>query len=192
MGYGWGSGALPGTASVRTLLIMKVLQVVAVVVLLLSSSQVSADPRGPWEVHFSPNGGCSQHVSEIIGHAKASVRLAAYAFTSEQVADALVAAKKHGLDVQVLIDRAWAHRPMVEKLRKSGVVVWTDSKHAIMHDKFVVIDFSSSDAFVETGSFNYTGAADRSNAENCLALYDPKLAKVFAANWLGHTAHSQQ
>lgn len=152
-----------------------------------ASPPTSTAPAVPWEVHFSPNGGCAEHVALLVTNAHLSVRQAAYSYTSDVIVDALVAAKLRGLDVQVLIDRAWAHRPQVERLRAANVTVWTDSRHAIMHDKFVVVDGQ----LVETGSFNYTSAAERSNAENCLTIYDPKLAKLYAANWIGHTAHSQ-
>jgi phosphatidylserine/phosphatidylglycerophosphate/cardiolipin synthase-like enzyme len=38
-----------------------------------------------------------------------------------------------------------------------------------MHDKFIVIDGET----VELGSFNYTAAAEKRNAENVLVLHDP-------------------
>jgi phosphatidylserine/phosphatidylglycerophosphate/cardiolipin synthase-like enzyme len=39
-------------------------------------------------------------------------------------------------------------------------------------------------ATVETGSFNYTTAATKSNAENALVLRNAaELAKVYAAEW---------
>lgn len=144
------------------------------------------------EVHFSPNGGCTATVVALIVGARASVRLAAYQFTSEPVAKALIDAHGHGHghghghDVQVLVDRSSARTRQVAELRGAGVQVFVDSKHHIFHDKFVVID----SAAVETGSFNYTDSAERSNAENCVTIRDAAIAKQFAANWLGHSAHS--
>jgi|ERR1043166_1500593 phosphatidylserine/phosphatidylglycerophosphate/cardiolipin synthase-like enzyme len=164
------------------------LMIIAVVIGAGVSAQSSPTPGRPrYEVKFSPDGGCTVQVASLIRGAKSSVRQAAYAYTSDAIADAAIAAKHAGVDVQLLIDKAWSRRPQVERLRRAGVPVWTDARHAIMHDKFVVID----DAVVETGSFNYTQAADHSNAENCLTINDPDLAKLYAANWASHKEHSR-
>jgi phosphatidylserine/phosphatidylglycerophosphate/cardiolipin synthase-like enzyme len=39
---------------------------------------------------------------------------------------------------------------------------------------------------VLTGSFNFTKAAESSNAENLLVIHDAKLAARYLANWQGH------
>ena len=54
-----------------------------------------------------------------------------------------------------------------------------DYHYAIMHDKFIVVD----DDEVETGSFNFTGAAERRNAENALVLHDPEIAGQYEREW---------
>ncbi|MGK4567349.1 phospholipase D-like domain-containing protein [Flavobacterium sp. 3HN19-14] len=45
-----------------------------------------------------------------------------------------------------------------------------------MHHKFVVIDFDTEDARVYTGSYNFSNAADRDNAENLWVFRDRKIA----------------
>lgn len=52
-------------------------------------------------------------------------------------------------------------------------------KPAIAHNKVMLID----GATVITGSFNFTAAAQKSNAENLLVLNDQKLADLYRANW---------
>jgi phosphatidylserine/phosphatidylglycerophosphate/cardiolipin synthase-like enzyme len=42
-----------------------------------------------------------------------------------------------------------------------------------------------------TGSFNFTDAAESSNAENLLTLPDPSAAATYLANWQAHSAHSK-
>ncbi|RTL10801.1 MAG: phospholipase D family protein, partial [Neisseriaceae bacterium] len=55
-----------------------------------------------------------------------------------------------------------------------------DVKHAIYHDKVMIID----DKTVITGSFNFTKAAETKNAENLLVLRNnPELAKLYAQDW---------
>jgi phospholipase D len=46
------------------------------------------------------------------------------------------------------------------------------------------------DATVITGSFNFTAAAQKSNAENLLELNDQKLAEMYRANWKRRQAAS--
>ncbi len=62
-----------------------------------------------------------------------------------------------------------------------------DSKHAIAHNKFMVID----GATVITGSFNFTKAAEEKNAENLLVIRSPELAAKYIANWQKHADHSE-
>ena len=44
---------------------------------------------------------------------------------------------------------------------------------------------------VITGSFNFTKAAEESNAENLLVIRDATLAKKYADNWQAHARHSE-
>ena len=43
---------------------------------------------------------------------------------------------------------------------------------------------------VITGSFNFTKAAEESNAENLLVIRDSAIAEEYAANWQQHALHS--
>ena len=66
------------------------------------------------------------------------------------------------------------------ELVAAGVPVRIDSRYAIMHDKFIVVDGTS----VETGSFNFTTAAENGNAENVLVLREyPEVARQYEVNW---------
>ena len=44
---------------------------------------------------------------------------------------------------------------------------------------------------VITGSFNFTKAAEKSNAENVLVIRDKTLAGKYADNWREHAGHSK-
>jgi len=59
--------------------------------------------------------------------------------------------------------------------------------YAIAHNKVMVIDGST----VITGSFNFTKAAEESNAENLLIIHGQELSKKYADNWREHAGHSQ-
>jgi phosphatidylserine/phosphatidylglycerophosphate/cardiolipin synthase-like enzyme len=43
---------------------------------------------------------------------------------------------------------------------------------------------------VITGSFNFTSAAARNNAENLLVIRDKEIADKYAINWKSHAEHS--
>lgn len=146
-----------------------------------------SQPR--WEVHFSPNGGCTEMVSRLILGAKNSIYVQAYSFTSAPIGQALVDAKNtNHVPVQILLDKSDETVKNTElfHMQDQHVPVWIDGKHAIAHNKVMVIDYS----IVITGSFNFTMAAEKSNAENCIALYDTKLAHVYIDNWKKHFEHS--
>jgi phosphatidylserine/phosphatidylglycerophosphate/cardiolipin synthase-like enzyme len=65
-------------------------------------------------------------------------------------------------------------------LANQGVPVRTNSRYAIHHHKFIVVD----GRHVQTGSFNYSAAAVGKNAENVLVVRDaPALAEQYAAEW---------
>jgi phosphatidylserine/phosphatidylglycerophosphate/cardiolipin synthase-like enzyme len=44
---------------------------------------------------------------------------------------------------------------------------------------------------VITGSFNFTRAAEESNAENVLIIRSKELAREYFENWERHQAHSE-
>ena len=54
--------------------------------------------------------------------------------------------------------------------------------------KIIIIDKQ----IVITGSFNFSKAAEESNAENLLILRNPELAAIYLDNWQKHRAHSEK
>jgi phosphatidylserine/phosphatidylglycerophosphate/cardiolipin synthase-like enzyme len=70
----------------------------------------------------------------------------------------------------------------------AGIPTFIDAKHAIAHNKVMVID----GATVITGSFNFTKAAEMSNDENLLVIRSPELASKYPANWKAHLDHSEK
>jgi phosphatidylserine/phosphatidylglycerophosphate/cardiolipin synthase-like enzyme len=47
------------------------------------------------------------------------------------------------------------------------------------------------DVTLETGSYNYTAAAERSNAENCLVIRRAAaLVKSYSTDWVLHAKHA--
>jgi phosphatidylserine/phosphatidylglycerophosphate/cardiolipin synthase-like enzyme len=141
-------------------------------------------------VCFTPGGDCTQVIVDQIRAAKRQVLVQAYSFTSAPIADALVKAKRRGVDVRAILDRSQRTEKYsgADFLAHGGVPVLIDAKHAIAHNKVMVIDGER----VITGSFNFTKSAQEKNAENLLVLSNRDLAQRYIENWRMHAAHSEK
>lgn len=149
------------------------------------------------DVYFSPKGGGLDAIVQLINSARSSIRLAAYSFTSAPVTRALIDARRRGVDVEVLADyrfntaqdRSGKGIAALNALALGGVRVRTIAKYTIFHDKFMVIDGLN----VQTGSFNYSRAAQFSNSENVLILWNsPGIAKQYLEHWAKRAAESDE
>ncbi len=140
------------------------------------------------ESFFSPRGGCTNAVVKALGGAKESILVQAYSFTSAPIAQALLAASKRGVKVQIILDKSQrtANYSEADFTAHAGIPTFIDAKHAIAHNKVIVIDSET----LITGSFNFTKAAEQSNAENLLIIHDPVLAARYTDNWKAHLEHS--
>lgn len=143
---------------------------------------------GECDVHFSPNGGAEARIVQYINTAQQSVKVLAYSFTSARIGAALINAHTKGVSVEVVADRSQptAQGSQVFALRDAGIPVYIDSKHAIAHNKTIVIDGK----FIELGSFNFTTSAEKSNGENALICPSVSGAAVYTADFEKHKSHS--
>jgi len=135
-----------------------------------------------FDLGFSPGGTALLDVTKAIGTAKQTVVVAAYEFTSVEVAQALADAVSRGIKVWAVLDAKASREKFSQAmfLANHGVSVRTDARYAIFHHKFLVVDRTT----VETGSFNYTSSADKRNAENALVLRGvPELADAYLTEW---------
>lgn len=140
------------------------------------------------EAGFSPEGAALQLVLKTIDTAQQEIRLMGYSFTSPDVASALIRAKHRGVDVKVVLD--WkantgksnnASKSAINLLTGAGIPVRTISAYKILHDKVIVADGRNT----QVGSFNYTRAADRSNSENVLVVWDDTVvAQKYLSHWV--------
>lgn len=118
--------------------------------------------------YFSPRGGCAKAIIAELQKAKSEVLVQAYSFTFDPIVDALVAAHKRGVKVEVLLDRDNEHETYSDLVRIQGygLEVKIDADHAIAHNKIMIIDRR----VLITGSFNFTKQAEMENAENILII----------------------
>lgn len=141
-------------------------------------------PAPQIEAAFSRDAGSEALVLKLIGTARRSVRLAAYSFTSPAIVRSLIETKRRGVDVKVLVDdrgnRGRASIAAMNLIVGAGIPTRVISAYAIHHDKYIVVD----ERHTETGSFNYSQAAAKSNSENVLVIWDnPAVAKQYLTHW---------
>jgi phosphatidylserine/phosphatidylglycerophosphate/cardiolipin synthase-like enzyme len=135
-----------------------------------------------YETAFSPYGDGQELVLSFIREAKKSIRIAAYAFTSEPVAKALVLAHEGGVDVRVVADKRGnsPRNVAVSYLAARKVPIRLNGNYPIHHHNFMVVD----GAGLKTGSFSFYRNAVRRHAGGVLVLRGvPELAARYADEW---------
>ena len=123
-------------------------------------------------------------VLKVINSARQSIRLAGYSFTSPAVVRNLIDAKRRGVDVKVLLDdkgnRGQASVAAMNLIVGAGIPLRVVSAYSIHHDKYIVVDGKHT----ETGSFNFSLAAAKSNSENVVVVWDNRaVAERYLSQW---------
>jgi len=142
---------------------------------------------GSIEVAFTPRDRIDRLIVGEIDRARHDVTVNAFSFTDRSIARALVRARQRGVQVRVLADREQARalpQSVFADLVAGGVEVWLDSNFQAAHNKVIVVDAELPRATTITGSYNFTIAAQRSNAENVIVLREnPAIARAYLDNW---------
>ena len=148
----------------------------------IPAQTVTAPPAGSVRVVYSLDQKQNdKEIIALIASAKTHIYFAIYEFTLKDIADALVAAKKRGVEVRGLVDSGEAansyDKPIINELLDAGISVVTE-KHAtgngIMHIKTLVTDSAYA-----TGSYNWTSSATNLNDEVIEIGTDPGLRQAY-------------
>lgn len=136
------------------------------------------------EVGFSPEGSAEALVLKVIDSTQKEIRMMSYSFTSPKVVKALVNAHKRGVDISLIADASnltqKSGNAALSVLSEAGIGVRTISTYKIHHDKILVSDRKT----LQSGSFNYSAAAAKSNSENVLVLWNaPDVASTYLGHW---------
>jgi len=172
-------------------------RIVPVLALLLAGTAAAQVPpqfpaQGTVQVAFTPWDKAEALIVDCIRGAKRQILVQAFSFTSRPLANALIAARRRGVDVQLLADREQTfggEASRIPDLVQAGIPVLLEVRYQSAHNKVMVIDEGTVDAAVITGSYNWTYAAQYKNAENVLILrHNPDIANAYAGNWRRHRA----
>lgn len=145
--------------------------------------------QGTVEVAFAPWDDVESIIIQVVEDAHSQVLVQAYLMTSKKIAQALITAHERGIDVRVLADQTQSRIASAKlgMLEAAGVPVWLETKYENAHNKVIIVDASTPDATIVTGSFNFTWNAQHRNAENILVLRrNPEVAARYALNWERH------
>ena len=130
---------------------------------------------------FSPEEDCTALAVDAVDRAEKEILVSAYGLTtSSKIVEALIHARRRGVDVRVIADRT---TPCEQKsglgpLAEAGVPIWIDSSVRIAHSKSMVIDSQ----VTLTGSMNWTGGAAQ-NSENLNLVASKIIAAAYAGHW---------
>ena len=166
-----------------------------------SAGQVSFNGVSLPAVEFSRTDRIPDSLVSAIDATRSTLRLALYELNLPGVTDAIVRAKQRGVDVELIYDMkhgasaggnfdGGGSQPtsqsgpsaQFQQVVAAGVPVRLlkgGGPYGIMHDKIAVFDGE----LVETGSFNWTTAADQGNFENAVFRDDASLASLYQSYW---------
>jgi phosphatidylserine/phosphatidylglycerophosphate/cardiolipin synthase-like enzyme len=157
---------------------------------------------GWWEVYFTDpvnvkdsakwQNSIEGRLIEKINSAKSSIHIASFEFDLTPVAEALIAAKQRGVDVRWVTDDENGLEADEEPghgqfamLEQRGIEVRSDSRSALMHNKFWIFDGQT----VWTGSTNITVSGIFEQNNNVVVVRSPEVAAIyereFAEMWEG-------
>jgi phosphatidylserine/phosphatidylglycerophosphate/cardiolipin synthase-like enzyme len=142
-------------------------------------------------VYFTPGNKGTSAIVDQIAQARNVLHIQAYLFTSPTIAEAVVSAHKRGVQVIAVLDPGQQSDlyHAAAFFYNAGIPVYIDHQHKTANNKIMLID----GRVIITGSFNFTKAADESNAENLLILVDkPQLYAAYEKNFQTHLRHSER
>lgn len=155
-----------------------------------AQSAVATASKPELKTCFTPGQDCMGMIVAAIDGAKSEVLVQAYSFQAKPLVKALGRARERGVKVRVILDKAdeRERNSAGARLIAQRILPQVDTGVASAHNKVMIIDRDS----VITGSFNFTEAAQKKNAENVLLIKGhPDIAAAYAKNWEKRLAASR-
>lgn len=142
---------------------------------------------GTLQVLFSPWDDIEGAIVAALRSARREVLVHSFSFTSRPIARALIEARARGVDVRVTADASESERTennRIPDLAAAGIPVFVEERYQIAHNKVMIIDAGVAGGTVITGSYNWTYAAQRRNAENVIIITGQNAVSArYRMNW---------
>jgi phosphatidylserine/phosphatidylglycerophosphate/cardiolipin synthase-like enzyme len=146
--------------------------------------------HGSVQVAFTPEDDAEQLIVTALNAARRQILMQAYLLSNRKIAAALMDAHARGIKVRILVDGAQISQTRgsrVLALACKGIDIGLETKYRNAHNKIIIIDVGNEHPVLITGSFNFTEAAQRKNAENVLIIRDfVALTRQYEENWHRH------
>lgn len=136
------------------------------------------------ETYFTKkDGNLDKILIKEINTAQKNLNIAIYSLTKEDIGNAILDAKKRGIDVKVITDKqesqSKAQKAILDKFKNAGIPVKINSHSGLMHLKVSIID----DKTVTGGSFNYTVNATKENDENLIIMRNADIVNEYVSEY---------
>jgi len=135
------------------------------------------------DVYFSPDSKFENILIDYIQKSKQSVYFLAYSFTSKNIANALIDAKKRGIEIKGVMDEdksiSQESSSVYSHLLKNDIDVKLSPTNNKLHSKVMIIDNS----ITITGSYNFTSKANSYNNEDSLIIKNENITKIYTKNF---------
>ena len=128
------------------------------------------------QIYFSPQDkSISNAVLPIIENAKDYIYIPIFVITENRVVEALINAKRRGVDVRLISDalNASSKYSKIRVLRTNDVPVKIENYAGKMHSKTMIVD----DKYSIVGSMNFSKSGETKNDENTIVLENAEAAK---------------
>ena len=139
---------------------------------ILTSLLASNTMYAKTDVLFSPRGSIKETIIKTISSSEESIDVAAFTFTSGDLAEALYNAKERGVEIRFVIDQRQDKRryPVLEFLKEEGfhLQFLKGNIGGSMNNTFAIFDGK----LLVTGSYNWTEYSEKFNYENAIFIDD--------------------
>jgi phosphatidylserine/phosphatidylglycerophosphate/cardiolipin synthase-like enzyme len=143
------------------------------------------------EVYFSPDDHVAQRIVQLLRGAEHSIYFMAFSFTANDYGDIMRQKAKAGLTVSGVMEESQVKSndgTEYKPLKEAGLPVYLDGNAGQMHHKVIIID----EKIVITGSYNFSASAERTNDENVVIFFDPRIAALYTAEFHRVEAEAQK
>jgi phosphatidylserine/phosphatidylglycerophosphate/cardiolipin synthase-like enzyme len=163
--------------------------------LLLLTVPVGTGWSATVEVYYGPDDAPLDRLTTLYRQATRYLYVAVYGLTSPRAVEAMVEAKKRGVDVRLITDlkriEDVKQRTALHTLQLAGIPILVNAHDGLMHLKQVVID----DEVNASGSMNHTTSGNRYNDERLDVITDhaitTKAREKFLAMWNDHDRYRE-
>lgn len=152
-----------------------------VLVALLTASMIPVAAHADTASYFSPYDNLQTTWLKEIHDSTNNIRISCYGMTNEPIANALIAAHRRGVIVQVCVDRiqSSSHYDLTRKLSAAGIDVTRKPTTVMEHNKFGIFD----SARIITGSWNLSQNAQRQDNSLTVIWSDSRAAQEYIQAW---------